>query len=295
MENLVVGATGIVGGYIVEVLLRSGERPFALSRSPPAASTAVRWLSGDLQNLGRRRIPPVATIYCTAPIGLFVKALPLIATGALKRVVVFTSTSIVTKVDSDLASERQAMLEWATAEQELIAVCAQLGVEYTILRPTIIYDEGRDRNVSRLAEVVRKVGFFPLSGNGGGLRQPVHAEDLAIGAVRAARTGVTGNKIYALPGTETITYREMVGRIFDGLGRPRRIVSVPPVLWRLVFLLAKPLFPNSNRAMGSRMAKDMIFDASPAIKDFGWVSREFRPSFDVRRGQKTLNNSAGAR
>jgi hypothetical protein len=72
----------------------------------------------------------------------------------------------------------------------------------------------------------------------------------------------------------------MIGRIFDGLGLPRRMISIPAVLWRLAFALAHPLFPNANVAMGLRMTKDMTFDATPAIADFGWNPRAFRPVFD---------------
>jgi hypothetical protein len=71
----------------------------------------------------------------------------------------------------------------------------------------------------------------------------------------------------------------MTGRIFDALGKPRRIISLPPMLWRAAFALASPFLPNANVAMGNRMAKDMVFDASPAIQDFGWNPRGFRPQF----------------
>jgi len=139
----------------------------------------------------------------------------------------------------------------------------------TILRPTIIYAEGRDGNISRLAGLIRRFGVLPLMGTGAGLRQPVHAEDLAIGAIAAAASDAAIGKTYAMPGGETISYREMVGRIFDALGKPRRIISAPPFVWRLAFALAKPLFPNANAAMGARMAMDQVFDAAPAVRDFG--------------------------
>jgi nucleoside-diphosphate-sugar epimerase len=70
----------------------------------------------------------------------------------------------------------------AEAEAEVERFCAEPGVAWTILRPTLIYDEGRDGNVSRLAGLIRRFGVLPLSGEGEGLRQPVHAEDLAVGA-----------------------------------------------------------------------------------------------------------------
>src|SRR5436190_14887657 len=112
-----------------------------------------------------------------------------------------------------------------------------------------------------------------------GLRQPVHAEDLAVAAIAAAASPAAVNNTYALPGNETLAYREMVGRIFDGLGRPRRTISVPSLLWRAGFALAKPLFPEANVAMGIRMMKDMTFDSAPAVRDLGWKPRGFNPVF----------------
>ena len=121
---------------------------------------------------------------------------------------------------------------------------------------------------------------MPLVGAATGLRQPVHAEDLAIAAIAAAASPKAANKFYSLPGGETLTYREMIGRIFDGLRLPRRTISVPVLLWRAGFALAKPLFPESNVAMGTRMMRDLTFDATPAIEDFGWKPRDFHPEFE---------------
>jgi nucleoside-diphosphate-sugar epimerase len=278
MQSLVIGATGIVGGYIVDQLRRDGEEPLALSRQP-RQSTGVTWLTGDLASPEPLNCPPFDVLYCTAGIALLVAALPKFDLTSIKRVVAFTSTSIVTKQNSPIESERETVRAWAEAEQQLMLACETASIGCTILRPTIIYAEGRDRNVTRLAGLIRKFGILPLMGNGAGLRQPVHAEDLAIGAIDCAASTAAIGGIYALPGGETISYSEMVGRIFDGLLKPRRIVPTPPWLWHAAFTLAKPLFPNANVAMGVRMAKDMVFDPSPAIRDFGWSPRSFRPQF----------------
>jgi nucleoside-diphosphate-sugar epimerase len=280
MTSLVIGATGIVGGYIVDRLLQAGERPIALSRSTRSSATDVEWLRGDLTAPAAIKLPPVTTLYCTAHAGLLADALPYFFSPLLTRVVAFTSTSIVTKMNSDIPAERESVRLWAEAEKQLIATCQELRVAWTVLRPTIIYDEGRDANITRLSRLIERFGFMPLAGTGSGLRQPVHAEDLAIGAIAAAASPAAANKIYAIPGKDTITYREMVGRIFDGLHKPRRVVAVPPTLWRTAFALARPFIANANVAMGNRMAKDMIFDPAPAMQDFAWNPREFRPRFN---------------
>jgi uncharacterized protein YbjT (DUF2867 family) len=279
MQSVVFGATGVVGRHIVNQLVLSGERPFAVSRSPRQDTRNVEWFVGDLADWGRLRFPPFSTIYCTVHPGLLAAALRHLHHAELRQVVLFTSTSILTKINSEIPAESELLQGLAQGERDTIACCEELGIAWTVLRPTIIYDEGRDANISRLAGLIRRLGFLPLAGRGLGLRQPVHAEDLAIGAVRAAASEAAANKIYALPGSETITYREMAGRIFDGLGKPRIIVPVPPLLWKVAFTLAQPLFPNANVAMGMRMAKDMVFDGSAARQDFGWNPRGFRPRF----------------
>ena len=92
------------------------------------------------------------------------------------------------------------------------------------------------------------------------------------------------NKFYSLPGGETLTYREMIGRIFDGMQLPRRTIPIRRCIWQVGFVLAKPLFPGANVAMGIRMMKDMTFDSRPPTRDFGWNPRAFRPVF-VAAGQ----------
>jgi nucleoside-diphosphate-sugar epimerase len=278
-KSLVIGATGVTGGYIVEHLVHGGQRPLAISRSRQIGA-GVDWFQADLQKPEAFRLPPFATLYCTASAILLPAALPYLFNPSLKRVVVFSSTSVITKIDSEIVSERETLKKLAEAEREIAALCGQRNIGWTILRPTLIYAEGRDRNITPLSKLIRRFGFMPIVGGGQGLRQPVHAEDLAIGAISAASSPAAANKVYSLAGGETLTYREMMGRIFDGLRLPRRTISIPPLLWKAAFAVAKPLFPGANVAMGTRMMKDMTFDSTPAADDFGWKPRMFNPNFD---------------
>lgn len=278
-KSLVIGGTGLVGGYIVEHLLRVDQRPFALSRSLQD-KPGVDWFRGDLENPDTLNFPAFTILYCTADAVLLANALPRLFNPSLRRIVAFSSTSVITKQDTEVAAERDTIRKLLDAERRIAAACEQRNVGWTILRPTLIYAEGRDTNITPLSRLIRRFGFMPLVGGAPGLRQPVHAEDLAIGALAAASSRAAINKVYSLPGAETLAYREMIGRIFDGMRLPRRTISVPPLLWRAGFILAKPLFPGANVAMGTRMMKDMTFDPTPAIRDFGWNPRAFNPVFD---------------
>ena len=279
-RSLVIGATGLVGGYLLQHLASRGERPYALSRTPQA-NVAAEWLIGDLEKPETLNIPAFATLYCSTDAVLLARGLSRFFNPALKRVIAFSSTSVITKLDSEVTAEREMLHALADAEQTIVHACGANKVDWTILRPTLIYAEGRDINITPLSRLIRRFRFMPLVGGAKGLRQPVHAEDLAIGALAAAASPAAANKFYALPGGETLPYNEMIGRIFDGMKMPRRTVPVPAPLWRAAFIAAKPLFPDANVAMGLRMTKDMTFDATPAVTDFGWHARAFHPDFTI--------------
>jgi nucleoside-diphosphate-sugar epimerase len=278
VTSVVFGGSGLVGGYIVDRLARAGEPVVAISRRP-RQTPGADWIIGNLADPAGLRLPDAGVIYCTVSSLLFADALPRLITPGLRRVVVFSSTSVVTKQDSSDDIDRDTARRYQSIEQRVSAVCDGAGVGWTILRPTLIYAEGRDQNVTRLAGIIRRFGFMPVIGRARGLRQPVHAEDLATAAVACASSPRAVNRTYELSGGDTISYHEMVGRIFDGLDKRRRIVPLPAALWAAAFAIAKPLFPGVSLAMGLRMRKDMAFDHSAASADLGWTPRGFRPDF----------------
>jgi hypothetical protein len=51
-----------------------------------------------------------------APVGDLATAMPDLANGSLCRVIAFTSTSVVTKLHSEIEAERLDMIEYAKAE-----------------------------------------------------------------------------------------------------------------------------------------------------------------------------------
>jgi nucleoside-diphosphate-sugar epimerase len=125
----------------------------------------------------------------------------------------------------------------------------------------LIYGSGEDANVSAAARFIARFGFFPLAWNAQGLRQPVHADDLAAAALAALDRPQSIGKFYALPGGETLAYRAMIERIFEALGRRPRFVRIPGLA--AVSDLAK------------RMARDQAFDIGPAARDLGYAPRRF--------------------
>ena len=173
----------------------------------------------------------------------------------------------------------------AGAEQDLIDWTLQSKIAWIILRPTLIYGDGRDRNISSIARFIQRFGFFPLLGEGRGLRQPLHARDVAMACRLALEARHIANRAYEISGGETLSYRDMVCRVFEALGRHPRIVTVPLWCFRLAVAGARllPPFHKLSAAMAERMNQDLVFDHSAASRDWGFSPEPFRPTFGISR------------
>lgn len=198
------------------------------------------------------------------------------AYGATK-IVITSSTSRFTKQGSGSKKETETAERLQRGEEDFAQWCEVNAIDWIILRPTLIYGLGRDKNVREIAAMIRKVGIFPIFGAGSGLRQPIHAEDLALACIRAL-DGITNNKAYNVSGGQVLTYKEMVQEVFRALNRRPITPTVPLPLFKLACraLNLVPRFAHWTPQMAERMNADMAFDHIDATQDFGFEPRPFR-------------------
>ncbi len=286
---IVTGATSIVGRFLLARLLDAGYEVHAISRddekrSDPAGK--LTWHQADIGQPGQ--LPPIhaQALIHLAPLWLLPPLLPVLGSHRVMRVIGFGSTSIYSKAHSADESERLLATQFVQAEEAISRLCEVKHMDWTIFRPTLVYDCLRDRNITRIATFVRRYGFFPLLGKAAGLRQPVHADDLAHASMQALWQPATFNRAYNLSGGETLAYREMVKRIFDALGNKARFLVIPSWLFRTTIACAKllPMMRGVNPEMAMRMNVDLCFDHAEAAHDFGFSPRPFSPDWsNIRR------------
>ena len=276
---LVVGGSGQIGQPLLPLLQRSGWRITALSRQAQSDRPGLHWLRGDLATLPSALPGSVEAIFSCGPLDAFGRwyAASSIVAG---RVIAFGSTSVETKRGSADADERDLAARLRDGEAAVLDAARARGAAATILRPTLVYGAGRDATLSRIAALAQRWGRFPLPRNATGLRQPVHVDDLAAAAHACLDAETSHGCTYALPGGETMTYRDMVARVLAALQPPPTLVELPSPLFNLALLAAQA----SGRATGlgeaavRRMRSDLVFDGAPAERDFGYAPRPFRPS-----------------
>ena len=275
---LVFGASGQIGMPLLHRLTTSGWRVLAVSRNAHPAIDGVTWLRGDLAHVAGLPDAVDAAFSC-GPSDAFAQ---WHARGEVDcgRVVMFGSTSAEVKRESIDAAERAVAHSLATAEALLLDTAATRGVGATILRPTLVYGAGRDQNVTRIAQLARKLHGFALPSDANGLRQPVHVEDLAAAALACIDAPATYGGVYAVPGGETLPYRDMVARVLSALRPSPRLAILPPPLFRAMLALARRggVARDFNDAALARMRENLVFDAEPARRDFEYAPRGFAPT-----------------
>jgi nucleoside-diphosphate-sugar epimerase len=280
----VIGASSQIGSWLVPELVKDDWKVHLISRGLRVKTdygVNAIWHKVDLMDPGCELPPdPANVLFYTYVIQLLPSLLEAFRQRGVTRVIAFSSTSRFTKISSDDLGDLDTARTLEAAELAVIETCERLGMQWTIFRPTMIYaGKHGDRNVLDMARVIRRFGFFPIFGNAKGLRQPVHAADLATASMLSCDNPATFNKSYNLGGGEVLSYKAMVERIFAAMGRKPRFVKTPIWLFELaVFFATKlPRFNHITTSMAKRMQYDMTFPFDDAARDFGYQPRKFSP------------------
>lgn len=109
---------------------------------------------------------------------------------------------------------------------------AEVGIPYSIVRPTWIFGGERDVLANNIAWILRRMPIFALPGSGRYPVQPVHIDDLARICVQAA--GEHGDVILDAAGPETMSFDELVRTIRRAVGTRAPIVHLPPPVMAIV-------------------------------------------------------------
>jgi len=286
---IVTGANGVVGRPLQLIL--QGKQKDHLIVSRHAGEGRVHWdLTEPIGTETAAQLQSMHSLIHCAPIWLLPAHLTQLHELGLRRLVVFSSSSVISKVASSNADEQQLVSQLSDAEKAISSFCSEQQIDFTILRPSMIYGYGRDQNIMTLAKFIRRFGFAFIAGAASGERQPVHADDLAIACLFMLDNKRTYGKTYTLAGGEVLTYRSMLERIFEGLGKKPRIISLPVgMMAGLLKIAAKFSRFSYTPEMANRMNQDLSYDYKDATRDFGFMPRAFlqRPEQDLKEPTQT--------
>ncbi|MBK6801322.1 MAG: SDR family oxidoreductase [Novosphingobium sp.] len=244
MRILVLGAGGFIGRHVVARLLADGHAVTGVARSTGALEQAfpdARWLAMDLGKAVRGedwadRLQGIdAVVNCAGvlrgadmdPVHVAMpRALHAAAKVAgVKRVVLLSAISARPDVRTDYAQSKLA------GE----AALRESGLEWTILRPSLVYAEGSYGGTSLLRGLAALPWAVPVPAGQGHGFSPLHAADLAEAAARACTDPAMAGQVLEPCGPRDYELRDLLGLYREWLGfGPARFLAVPLPLMRLL-------------------------------------------------------------
>ena len=116
-------------------------------------------------------------------------------------------------------------LDYYRGKAQLEAMVRDSGLSYAIVRPTLVVGPN-DILVNNIAWLLRRFPVFAMPGSGRYRVQPVTLED--TGEIIAEAALSTEDTTVDAAGPRIMTFEELVREVAAAIGRPARIVHVPP-------------------------------------------------------------------
>ena len=277
---LVTGATSQVGIVLVGKLLAQGQKVRCLVRETSDIDVlyreGVEFLYGDIEDIQslRAAVNGVESIVHIAGIWRVRALLEACRQEDFKgRAIFIGSTSRFKKLESIDPKEKTLAGEMCKAEK----LIAGSGMDYVILRPTMLYGLDRDKNILQIIKFMRRFKCYPLIGSGTAYKHPVYVGDVAAAVVDCISSEAVAKKEYIIAGATPIKHREMLEAIRKNLPFKAYIIRVPVFFAYIAVFLYKLFKPAAyiNYAMVKRVNEDVSYDIGPAQRDFGYSPVDF--------------------
>jgi len=273
MKVLLTGATGLLGGALLDLLLSHGHDVRCLvrresrnvSRLDPSRVDVFGGDAGAADDL-RRALAGMDALVHVAGIGHAPAVVEAARSAGVSRLVMVGSTSAHSAYEFRSGPKRK-----------MEGVVTGSGLDWTMVRPAMIYGSERDKNVHRLLRFLDRSPVFPIFGPGTNLWQPVYHEDCARGVYEALVRPAALERAYDLPGASPLPYATLIETAARALGREPRLVRLPLEPIRRALLLAEtirlPLPIKSEQVL--RLREDKAYPYDAAQKDLGYSPRPF--------------------
>lgn len=291
MRVFLAGATGHVGGAILDRLLEEGHEVSALCRGAAtlAGRKGVTPVPGDI---GSRDWAGALEGHAAV-----INAVGLIrarGTNTFERVVVEGTRNLVEAcrdhgvprfVQVSANGIDSARVPYQTTKLAAEAIVKASGLRWTILRPSVVYGP-RDDFTNRFASLMR-LGVVPYFGHGRYSLAPVADLDVAAAVTTCLSTKAAEGRTFHLCGPERIEFRRLLKEIKAASGRRALIVRAPK--WAGYALAA--VFGRMEWFPADLDALKMLFAGNTCAEEdwkrvLGIQPRPFGPGVRAYLGQK---------
>lgn len=277
------GATGHTGSRMARRLVDEGWTIRCLVRTPAHArylpeAPQVEIVPGDLEQPGdwMERLRGAHAWIHLANIRFAAQVVAAARHAQVQRVIAMSSTRRFTRFEDPVA-QRVVLGEKAFEECPL---------DFTILRPTMIFGGPRDNNLEKIVHWLRRRRWMPLVAGGRNRVQPIFVGDLVEALIRTLdRPQSTHRRLLTVAGPEPMTQKTMIETIARLLDRPPIWLPLPYWLMQTAALMNETISPRPwlTRDKVRRQLEDKVFDIEKArLALGGWEPRPFEEAIRLK-------------
>ena len=280
MDVFLTGATGYIGGAIVDALLRAGHSVLSLARSDKSAEVmrarSISPLRGDLRDsasLIRGAQQADAVIQAGTTNSSDMDRVDIAAVEAILTALegtgkpfIYTSGCWVlgntgdTIADEGAPTDPPAIVAWRSALERRVLSATTRGIRSVVIRPAVVYGRGGGIPAT-LINLARQYGAARYIGRGENHCPMVHVEDLADVYARALAKAPAGS-LFNAPGGPALRSKEIAQAVSQAAGLGGRTES-----WSLE-AAREMLGP-----LADALALDLQFSGDKAKRVLGWTPR----------------------
>ncbi len=194
----------------------------------------------------------------------------------VKRIICVHTTGIYSKY-------KMASSEYKEIEEKAIKI-AKNKIDLTILRPTMIYGDICDQNISKFIKMVDKLKVYPMIAGGKAEIHPVNARDLGKAYYQVLmNSDTTRNKNYNMSGSKEIKIIDMLKLIGKHLNKKTIFINIPLWISVIIGYFIKFITFNKINIVEKilRMDESRCFSHEDAKKDFGYDPIDFEEAIEI--------------
>lgn len=248
IQAAVFGASGFLGGHVVNALGRRGSQVVCAHRSEPDEARHLK-VMGDL---GMIHILPyelknedsVRKVVEGCNVVINVVGAPWETRNFSFNDVHVEGAELIAQAAADAGADRFIHVshlaqgscdssKFATSKAEGEARVKAAFPEATVVRPATMFGPG-DRFIQSTAALAKLLPVFPLVEGGAAKRSPVYVGDVAEGIVQCLRDSTTSGKTVELVGPTEYTLEKLYAEVFDQINLTTHTVWTPQQAMSLV-------------------------------------------------------------
>lgn len=150
------------------------------------------------------------------------------------------------------------------AEEGLLSIARQSGMDAVIIRPPLVYGIGVKANFLAMMRWLKRGVPLPLGAVTGNHRSLVALDNLVDLIVTCLDHPAAANQTFLVSDGESLSTAALCRRMAEALGRPARLVPVPVPLLRMGSLLL------GKRVMAQRLCGSLEVDIGKTRELLGW-------------------------